>query len=91
MSATALADEPRPSATSTPAPAEETFYEAIQVRTAEVEVVVTDRKGNRITGLGREEFTLYEDGQRVELTGFAAFAPAAEQAPAAAGTAELVA
>jgi VWFA-related protein len=91
LTAAALASEPQPSATPTTAPAEETFYEAIQVRTAEVEVVVTDRKGNRITGLGREEFTLYEDGQSVELTGFAAFAPAAEQAPTAAGSAELVA
>ncbi len=74
-----------------PAPAaEDAYQEAIQVRTAEVEVVVTDRKGNRVTGLGREEFTLYEDGQRVELTGFAAFAPAAAPAPAT-GSAELVA
>jgi VWFA-related protein len=89
LPAAALADEAQPSATPTTARAEDAFYEAIQVRTAEVEVVVTDRQGNRVTGLGREELTLYEDGERVELTGFAAYAP--DAAPAPAGTAELVA
>jgi len=42
LPAAVLADQPPPSAA--PTPAEETFYEAIQVRTAELEVVVTDRK-----------------------------------------------
>jgi VWFA-related protein len=72
-----------------PPAAEETFYEAIQVRTAEVEVVVTDRQGNRVAGLQREDFTLFEDGKAVELTGFAAYdaaMPAA--APATPATAE---
>jgi hypothetical protein len=50
------------------APAEQTFYEAIQVQTAEVEVVVTDRAGVRVTGLTRDDFALFENGERVEIT-----------------------
>ena len=72
-----------------PSAAEETFYEAIQVRTAEVEVVVTDRQGNRVAGLQREDFTLFEDGKAVELTGFAAYdAAMAAAAPTTPVTAE---
>jgi VWFA-related protein len=48
----------------------ETFFEAIQVGVAEVEVVVTDAEGRRITDLRQDEFALYEDGQRVELSHF---------------------
>jgi VWFA-related protein len=60
----------------------ETFFEAIQVRIAEVEVVVTDKQGNRVTGLTQDDFVLYEDGERVELSSFAAYAPAElRQAP----------
>jgi len=69
---------------------EDAYYEAIQVRTAELEVVVTDRQGKRVTGLTREDFTLYEDGERVELTGFAAYAPSTPPA-AAPGSAAIVA
>jgi VWFA-related protein len=57
-------------------PAGETYFEAIQVRIAEVEVVVTDEQGNRVTGLSRTDFVLFEDGERVEITSFAAYAPA---------------
>src|SRR6185436_17464137 len=81
----ALAQEPPPSPQpEEPAPAEETFYEAIQVRTAEVEVIVTDRDGNRVTDLRREDFTLFEDGRPVELTGFAAYTAAPVTAASAA-------
>ena len=63
-------------------PAGETFYEAIQVHVAEIDVVVTDRSGRRITGLTREDFTLFEDGVPVEITSFAALSPGAPPAPA---------
>ncbi|MEO1082719.1 MAG: VWA domain-containing protein [Acidobacteriota bacterium] len=36
----------------------ETFTESIDVRVVNVEVVVTDRSGERVTGLGPEDFTL---------------------------------
>jgi len=88
LSPPASPQEPPPAAPAEPPPAEGTFYEAIQVRTAEVEVVVTDRQGNRVTGLAREEFTLFEDGQPVELTGFAAYAAAPASATPGTATVE---
>lgn len=42
--------------------AETTFTDIIDVRVVEVEVVVTDKKGNRATGLGAEDFRLLVDG-----------------------------
>lgn len=46
----------------------------LEVRLAEVEVVVTDRKGNPIPGLGRDDFVLLAGGEPVEITHFSAFA-----------------
>jgi VWFA-related protein len=66
---------------------EETFYEAIQVQAAEVEVVVVDRDGNRILGLTREDFALYEDGEPVEITSFAAYGAGAGALSTAGATA----
>lgn len=42
--------------------AETTFTDIIDVRVVEVEVVVTDKKGNRAAGLGPEDFRLLVDG-----------------------------
>ena len=62
-----------------PAPAQEApavpasaapFAERIEVSVVELEVLVTDRDGQPIEGLTRDAFTLYEDGRRVEITGF---------------------
>jgi VWFA-related protein len=54
------------------------FFDAVEVHVVNVEVVVTDRDGNPVTGLQREDFELYEDGERVDLTHF--FAVVARQA-----------
>ncbi len=53
------ADEPRGS-----------FGDAIEVRLIDVEVVVTDREGQRVPGLTREDFTLHVGGQEVPITFF---------------------
>ncbi len=42
----------------------------VEVIVTNVDVIVTDRKGNRITGLKPENFELYEDGIRQKLTNF---------------------
>jgi VWFA-related protein len=66
------------------------IVDEIRVEVVNVDVVVTDAKGNPITGLTRDDFLLYEDGKRREITNFYASeegrAPvaAAETAPAAA-------
>jgi VWFA-related protein len=50
----------------------------IDVTIRNVELVVTDRAGNRIPGLTQAEFQLYEDGLAHDLTNFAEMRRAAE-------------
>jgi len=54
-----------------------TFGEVVDVRVVNVDVLVVDRDGNPVTGLAREEFEVYEDGKRMEITNFAAYEEAA--------------
>ncbi len=49
-----------------------TFGERVEVNVVNVDVVVTDRSGKLITGLGVEDFELYDEGARVEVSNFAA-------------------
>jgi VWFA-related protein len=71
------------------------FGETVDVRVVNVEVVVTDKDGNRVTGLKPGDFRLRVDGKEVpvtyfsEISGGQAVAPPA--APAAAGGAPAVA
>lgn len=55
-----------------PAPAadEETFFESIDVQVVNLEVFVTDRQGQRVSGLARDDFEILEDGKPVEITNF---------------------
>ncbi|HEX5759857.1 MAG TPA: VWA domain-containing protein [Thermoanaerobaculia bacterium] len=67
-------------------PPQETFGELIEVRVVNVEVVVTDRDGNRVSGLAPADFRLTVDGRQVpieyftEVVGGEAVAPSAAQA-----------
>ena len=76
-----------PAAAQAPAPpateeSEETFYDTFDVSVVNVDVFVTDRQGNRVTGLTRDDFQILEDGKPVEITNFyAAEATAAAPAP----------
>ena len=58
----------------------------IAVRLVEVETLVTDRDGNPVTGLRREDFELLDDGHPVPISNFAAPAAAANDRSAAGGT-----
>lgn len=60
---------PPASADAPPAPSE-TFGEAISVDVVNVEVRVTDARGRPVTGLTREDFQLFEDGEPVEIEYF---------------------
>lgn len=51
------------------------FGESIDVKVVNLEVYVTDPDGHRITDLRREDFELFEDGRRVEIAHFDAYAP----------------
>jgi len=54
-----------------PAPEEPSIFgETIDVRVVNVEVVVTDREGNRVTGLGPGDFRLRVDGKDVPVEYF---------------------
>lgn len=47
-----------------------TFFGTVDVEIATVEVFVTDRQGNPVTGLTRDDFELRVDGQPVPITNF---------------------
>lgn len=46
------------------------FVDRVDVNVINVEVVVTDKSGERVEGLTKEDFTLTEDGEPVEITNF---------------------
>lgn len=59
-----------PPATARDAEPRGSFGETIEVRLIDVEVVVTDRRGNRVSGLGRDDFRLLVDGREVPVAFF---------------------
>jgi VWFA-related protein len=69
------------------------FVETVNVSVVNVEVFVTDKKGNPVTGLTQKDFQLLENGRPVEITNFysvdkgKATTPASELAPAPAAPA----
>lgn len=67
--------------------------ETVNVSVVNVDVYVTDSKGNRVKGLGRDDFQIFEDGRPMAITNFFAMdegkpavpllvVPNAEAAPA---------
>ncbi|HKR64719.1 MAG TPA: VWA domain-containing protein [Thermoanaerobaculia bacterium] len=65
--------------------AEAQFRESIEVRLVELDVVVTDRQGNRVHGLKPEDFEVYDTRTLQKITNFTEYGPAAPTgvAPAA--------
>lgn len=61
------------------------FFETVDVEVVNVEVFVTDKKGNPVAGLSAADFEVLEDGKPVEITNFYA---ARGAAPAPDPTAE---
>jgi len=55
------------------------LVESVDVRVINVDVVVTDRKGNRVTGLTKDDFELYENGVQKPISNF--YEVAAEPKP----------
>ena len=59
-----------------PGPAQEAdplsslFSESVRVEVVNVDTFVTDRKGQPVTGLGRDDFELLVDGEPVEISNF---------------------
>ncbi len=48
----------------------EVFVDVVDVNVINVDVYVTDKKGNRITGLKRDDFEILEDGKPVAISNF---------------------
>jgi VWFA-related protein len=46
------------------------LVESIEVRVANIDVVVRDKSGNPVTGLTKDDFELYEDGTKQPITNF---------------------
>jgi VWFA-related protein len=67
-SAPALAAQAR---TAPPPPSAPGFGEVVEVNVINIEVYATDKAGNRVNGLKKEDFALFEDGKPTEITNFA--------------------
>jgi VWFA-related protein len=65
-------------------PAGESFKESIEVSVVNLDVYVTDKKGQPITGLKKEDFQVFEDGNPVEISNFFAESRGTEPAAPAA-------
>jgi VWFA-related protein len=70
-------------------PADSSFVDIVNVGVVNVDVFVTDKQGNPVTGLSQDDFQLFENGKPVTITNFYAVnggkptTPAAELAQAA--------
>jgi VWFA-related protein len=49
------------------------FVDEVKVTVVNIDVFVRDRQGNAVTGLGKEEFRLLQDGRERHLSHFAAY------------------
>jgi VWFA-related protein len=50
------------------------FVDTLDVNVVNIEVFVTDKKGNPVTGLTRDDFSINEDGRPIQVTNFYAVA-----------------
>jgi VWFA-related protein len=64
------------------------FGETVEVRVTNVDAIVTDKKGDPVFGLTKDDFEVYEDGARQEITHFAEIAHTRGQAGQAGTPAE---
>ncbi len=60
----------KPPAAASTAKAEEPFVDIVNVGVVNVDVYVTDKQGNAIKGLTKNDFQLLENGRPVEITNF---------------------
>src|SRR3954451_2824092 len=52
-------------------PATPSFGESVEVNVVNVDVYAVDKAGRRVTGLGKDDFELLEDGKKVAISNFA--------------------
>jgi len=78
-SARARAEDPAATPAGKDAP-QEIFFDAIDLTVVNIEVYVTDKKGQPVHGLTRDDFEIYEDGRRIPVSNFYAVAAGRVQA-----------
>lgn len=61
--------------------AEGEFFGVVDVEIVNIDVWVTDRRGNPVEGLGKDDFVVLRDGQPVEVTNFYSVAEDAPRPP----------
>ena len=66
--------------------AQEKIVETIEVRVANIDVVVTDRAGNPVSGLTKDDFELFENGKPQAITNFYEIRPGSEAVVISTGT-----
>ena len=67
------------------------FVDTVNVSVVNVDVYVTDKKGNRINGLTKDDFEVFEDGRPVAITNFYAVQDGKATSPQAEEAAETAA
>ncbi len=70
VAALALAQETPPEASQEAAEDEGAYIEIVDVNVVNVDVYVTDKSGNPVTGLEAEDFEILEDGKPIAITNF---------------------
>lgn len=75
-------------AVATPAQELPQLRETVEVSIVNVDVFVTDKNGRRVHGLTRDDFEIFENGDRQDITNFAEYASPVELEGAIAGRAE---
>ncbi len=68
-----------------PPPAQESFGEEVSVDVVNLEVWVSDAKGNPVPGLSKDDFQLVEDGKLVDITNFSSYTTRSQGATEATG------
>ncbi len=67
---------------------ERMFFDSVDVDVVNIEVVVTDKHGQPVTDLARDDFEVFEDGRKAELTNFHVVSGTSEEGTSGEGTSE---
>ncbi|MCZ6508404.1 MAG: VWA domain-containing protein, partial [Acidobacteria bacterium] len=70
IAGTLAAQDPQPTQFDASAAGENVFFDTVDVNLVNLEVYVTDKKGNPITGLTKDDFEVFEDKRPVKITNF---------------------
>jgi VWFA-related protein len=70
VAGTLAAQDPEPPEFDASTQGESVFFDTVEVNLVNLEVYVTDKKGNPITGLTKDDFEVFEEKRPVKITNF---------------------